>query len=76
MELFAPIYGDWSEYHQSFTWKSLGVAAAHYGYTWPDGAAHDALADCRATLHVWKSMVEKGDIKSSLYKTYLKLMDG
>lgn len=61
MDRFAPIYGVWSEYHGDYRWQSLGTAAHWYGYTWPDGEAHDAIADCKATLHVWKTMNQNGD---------------
>ncbi len=43
MELFAEVYGDWSRYHGSYKWKTLRVAANHYGIQNP--AAHDAQAD-------------------------------
>lgn len=61
MDRFAPICGVWSNYHGNYRWQSLGTAAQWYGYQWPDGEAHDAIADCRATLHVWKSMKRSGD---------------
>ena len=61
MDRFAPIFGEWSSRYGSYRWQSLGTAAHWYGYQWPDGEAHDAVADCKATLHVWKAMNENGD---------------
>ena len=58
MELFAPVYGEWDEYHGNWKWQKLSTAAAYYGYEWGDECAHDALADCRATLYVWKKLKE------------------
>lgn len=56
MSGFAAYWGDWSEYHQSFTWKRLEHAAYHAGYK--PIKAHDALDDCRATLAVLEYMAE------------------
>ncbi len=53
---FAPIYGEWSEYHQSYKWQNLGTCAGHYDYDWGSDTAHDSLADCRATLHCYLAM--------------------
>lgn len=61
MSQFAPIFGLWSEYHHAYRWQSLGVAAHWYSYTWPDGEAHDAITDCRATLYIWNAMNRNGD---------------
>ena len=53
MKMFAPIYGEWSEYNQDYKWQKLTTCAAYYNYNWGIDAAHDSLADCRATLHCW-----------------------
>ena len=63
MELFAPIYGEWNEYYGNWKWQSLSTAAAHYGYDWGDTCAHDALADCKATLYVWDKIREESTEK-------------
>ena len=58
MEQFAPIYGEWGEYHGSFKWQKLTTAANYYKYDWnsrPEGA-HNSLADCFATLYVYKKI--------------------
>ena len=53
---FAIIYGDWNEYYNEFRCKKLTFAAEYYGYDWkcrPE-KAHNSLADCFATLFVYK----------------------
>ena len=59
MEMFAPIYGEWSDYYGSYKWQKLTVAADYYEYDWssrPEGA-HNSLADCYATLHVYDKIM-------------------
>jgi len=48
MEAYAEYAGDWSEYHKSYTWKTLTVATQRFGFTIDE--AHTALADCHVTL--------------------------
>jgi DNA polymerase-3 subunit epsilon len=68
MKRFAPYYGDWSEWHQSYKWTSLSNAARHCGHIW-HGKAHSALSDCKATRTVWHWMnraqnhMENGGLK-------------
>lgn len=55
MHEFAPIYGEWNDYYETYKWQKLVTAAAYYGYdTCAD--AHDALADTQMTLYVYKKM--------------------
>lgn len=54
MEMFAEVYGAWSEYHGSYTWQKLGTAAAQYGIE--AGNAHNALADAQTTYQVLRHM--------------------
>lgn len=54
MDMFAEVYGAWSEYHGSYTWQKLGTAAAHYGIE--AGNAHNALADAQTTYQVVRRM--------------------
>lgn len=61
MSMFAPIAGEWNRYCGTYRWQSLSTAAHWYRYTWPEGPAHDALADCFATLYVWQQMHDCGD---------------
>ena len=58
MAEFAPIYGQWDNYHEGFRFQKLTTAARYYGFDWSacGGAAHDSLADCRATLWVLEHM--------------------
>lgn len=69
MVLFAEIYGDYSEYHGDYRWKKLSLCAEYYGYDWGDDTAHDALADCRATLYCTQKM------KTDLLPKLLELSD-
>lgn len=64
MHEFAPIYGEWNEYYETYKWQKLTTAAAYYGY---DGIAnaHDALADTRMTLFVYRAM---NDLNEKLKK--------
>lgn len=59
MYAFAPIYGQWDDYHGNYRWQKLVTCAAYYGYDWGDDTAHDSLADCRATLYCYKQMRAK-----------------
>lgn len=54
MARFAAFYGAWSDYHQSYTWQKLTVAAQHFGLDTDN--AHDAAADARLTLEIVKAM--------------------
>jgi DNA polymerase-3 subunit epsilon len=49
MEAYAAFYGQWDDYHQSFTWQKLR------------GGDHRALGDCRATLALMRRMAETVD---------------
>lgn len=57
MEFYAEFNGDWSDYHQSYTWQKLTVAAARFGIETKH--AHTALADCKMTLEVIKRMAQQ-----------------
>ena len=58
MLLFAEIYGEYSEQHGTYKWKSLSTCAAYYGYDWGNDKAHDSLSDCRATLYCYIEMLK------------------
>jgi DNA polymerase III subunit epsilon len=49
---FAPVYGEWNQYHGNYKWKPLSTAASFVGYEW-EGDAHRALADTLACRAVW-----------------------
>lgn len=54
MQLFAPIYGEYSEKYGGYKWQKLTKAAAYYGYDWNEhGSAHDSRADCYATFFLY-----------------------
>lgn len=59
MRAFAPIYGELSPYG-TFKWRNLGLCAQYFGYDWGSDKAHDGAADCRATLHCYKSILKLG----------------
>lgn len=54
MEAYAEFYGDWNDYHQSYRWQRLSVAAERCGVAVKD--AHNALGDCLMTLGVVRHM--------------------
>ncbi len=58
MTLFAPIYGEYDEYHGDYRWQSLATCAAYYEYNWNSRnvGAHNSLADCFATLHCYNAI--------------------
>ena len=51
MELYAQFWGDWHDYHGSYTWQALGNALDQCGIT-IEGPLHRALADARGALAV------------------------
>lgn len=55
MERFARTIGLWNEKMASWRWHRLTDAAEYFGYEWA-GKAHRALADARATAHIWQAM--------------------
>lgn len=57
MLMFAEVYGEWSEWHQSYRWQKLNTAAYYYGYEFK---AHDALEDVRATRFIYEKMIAEG----------------
>lgn len=56
MQKFAQFYGDWNDYHGSYTWKKLTFAARHFGIE--TGGAHGAAADALMTLRVVEAMAK------------------
>lgn len=60
MEIFALIYGEYNYYYKNYKWQKLTTAAAYYHYDWSaHGSAHNSLADCYATLHVYKNIKQE-----------------
>lgn len=67
MEDFAPLYGEWNSYYESFKWQKLSTCANYFGYEF---TAHDSMEDVKATLHCYtcmEKMVQEG--------TYQKIVD-
>ncbi len=58
MNLYAEFHGAWSEYHQSYTWQSLGAAAAQCGVEIPSNL-HSAAADAELTRLVLEYVAGK-----------------
>jgi DNA polymerase-3 subunit epsilon len=55
MRELAEVFGEWSDWHGSYRWQKLNVAAAYVGFDW-DGASHRAINDCQATRAVWRCL--------------------
>lgn len=55
MYAFAEVYGEWNDYWQSYTWKSLSVCCNYYGYFL--GEAHNSLEDSKATLYCYNKLI-------------------
>lgn len=58
---FAPVYGEWSEYHDDYKWQSLSICATYFGYDWGEDKVHDSLADCKATLFCYHKLRSWGN---------------
>jgi len=56
MHIFAEHYGDWDDYHQSFTWQKLETAGHYFNIDLPN--SHRALADTLLTREVFLRMGE------------------
>lgn len=61
MDEFAPVYGEWSDYHGDYKWQKLTTCAEYYGFDWNSiqEDAHNSLGDCYATLYCYKCMHNK-----------------
>lgn len=57
MLMFAPIYGEYSEYWGNYKWQKLITCANYYNYDWSKTTAHNSLADCLATNYCYKCMM-------------------
>lgn len=57
---FARVYGVWNDTYQSYKWQKLITCAKYYGYQ--GNGWHDSLADTKATLYCFKSMLCNGDL--------------
>lgn len=52
---FAEVYGEWSDYKNSYKWQKLSTAAAYYNFKF---SAHNSLEDVKATLFVAQKLYE------------------
>lgn len=50
MNIFAYVYGEWSNYYKSYKWQSLTECASYYDYEFE---AHNSLEDVKATLYCY-----------------------
>lgn len=57
MQKFAEFYGQWNDYHESYTWKKLTFAAAYFNVG--TSGAHGAAADALMTLRVLEAMAKE-----------------
>ena len=55
MYAFAEVYGEWNDYWQNYTWKSLDVCCHYYGYFLEK--AHNSLEDSKATLYCYNKLI-------------------
>ena len=55
MEMYAIYHGDWSAYHRSYTFQSLGAAMNQCGLEW-EGHAHRAMGDAKAAAAILRYM--------------------
>ena len=55
-------YGEWNDWHQSYTWVKLIHAAKQALHQWT-GDAHRALSDTLATRTVWKYLTDTTEHK-------------
>lgn len=53
---FAPIFGEWNEHFQDYTWQKLTTCAAYYGFEFK---AHDSLEDCLAVLYCYRAILSE-----------------
>jgi DNA polymerase III epsilon subunit-like protein len=60
MKRFAPIYGQYDHFHNSYRWVSLRTAADYIGYEW-QGVPHRALSDALACRAIWRWMEDRQD---------------
>ena len=70
MKRFAPIYGDYSTFHNDYTFKSLKVAADYIEYQ-IDGPPHRALTDAMTCRAVWQWMENREEFNEATRLTRL-----
>lgn len=58
MEPYAEYWGDWNDYHQSYTWQKLTAACSQQGVSVID--EHSAIGDCKLTLALIQAIASNG----------------
>jgi DNA polymerase III epsilon subunit-like protein len=62
MLAYAPVYGNWNDYHRSWRWAKLVDACAAEGVETSDlDSAHSAVGDCLRTLRLVQAVAKKTD---------------
>lgn len=59
MLMYSKNFGKWNDYYRDYKWEKLTTASAHYKFQWKEDA-HNSLGDCKATLYVYKKLLEDG----------------
>jgi len=62
MDLYASYYGDWNDFHQSYTWQSLGKAGKQCGISLPN--THRAKDDANLARTVLNFIAGNKDISA------------
>lgn len=66
MKRFAPIYGEYDNYHGDYRFKKLTDATKYIGYKWK-GKHHKAFPDALACRAVWLWMEDRDDFNGSVH---------
>ena len=64
MKRFAPIFGEYSHFHNDYVFKSLKDATNYIDYRWV-GRRHRALADALACRALWQWMENRDDFNGA-----------
>lgn len=67
---FAPLYGEWNRFYESFKWQNLTKCAEFFDYKF---SSHDSLEDVKATLHCYnciQAMKKDGSYQEIVDKNY------
>ncbi len=64
MRRFAPVYSDYSAYHNDYTFKSMKVAADYINYR-ADGPPHRALTDAKTCRAIWRWLEDREDFNAA-----------
>jgi len=63
MEAYAKFWGDWDDWHHSYTWQRLTTACDQQGIPEPDAKAHSALGDCLRTRALLQAMAKAAEVQ-------------